>query len=412
MTITNESPEALIWQSITSLDDWLDDYGWAGFDPYDLKGAKVYVGLIQQGADASLPTRVVRKGLVEADKRYPLLTRRLLGIDKQINAKAMGLFARGYLDLFQATGDEKFRGKAVFCLNWLEENHAPGYAGFCWGYPFDWQSAEFIPEGTPSSVVSSVVGDAFWRAYEVLGDDEYLEICNGICQFFLQDLKVDEMEDGSACFSYTPIDDFHVHNANLFVAEFLTRVGSKLKNSEYLEWGQRAAGYALREQNPDGSLYYWGAVQNHHSPDHIDHYHSGFEIRSLYKLWKWSADTEYLQAVRKYYRFYRENLVINKNGFTVPKMTPDDLYPIDIHSCAEALLCSATLAEDFEEARILLPRLSAWVLNNMQSKGGWFIYRIKEGALGPRRVRIPYIRWGQAWMLNALSAYYLYLSGK
>jgi uncharacterized protein YyaL (SSP411 family) len=322
----------------------------------------------------------------------------------------MGLFARGYLDLYQATGKEEFKEKALYCLEWLVKNPSPGYAGACWGYPFNWQSQVFIPLGTPSAVVSSVVGDAFWRAYEVLGDEGYLEICDRICQFFLKDLHIDEIDQGCVCFSYTPGDDFHVHNANLFVAEFLTRVGLSLHQNDYVEWGRRAAEYALREQNPDGSLYYWGKVQNDHSPDHIDHYHSGFEIRSLYKIWKWTEDSRYLQAAEKYYRFYLENLISRQGGYTLPKMKPDALYPIDIHSCAESLLCNTTLADDFEKARLLLPELSDWIIPNMQTDAGWFIYRIEEGKNGERRVEIPYLRWGQAWSLHALTCYYLYVS--
>ena len=412
MKISERSPEDLLWSSIKSLDAWLETNGWRGYDPYDVKGTRIYLWLIQQGEDAPLPVRVLRKTLVFFENQYPVWTRRFLGVRKDINPKGMGLFARGYLDLYQATGEIKFKEKALYCLNWLEDNPSEGYSGYCWGYPFDWQSVEFIPKGTPSAVVSSVVGDAFWRAYQVLEDQRYLDVCEGICKFFLKDLNIDQMDDGVVCFSYTPVDDFHVHNANLFVAEFLTRVGMKLDKKEYLEWGKRAASYALKEQNPDGSLYYWGKVQRQHNPDHIDHYHSGFEIRSLFKVGKWTGDSRFYQAADKYYRFYLENLISRTDQHVRPKMTPDALYPIDIHSCAEALLCNAALGEEYEEARLLLPALSDWILNNLQTKAGWFIHRIQERKGRERRVEIPFIRWGQAWMLRALSSYFLFLSSK
>jgi len=412
MKISDRSTEDLLWDSITSLAAWLEENGWGGYDPYDVKGTKAYLWLIQQGEDAPLGVRAFRKALVMLENQYPLWTRRILGVSKRINPKGMGLFARGYLDLYQATGEDRFKEKALYCLNWLADHPSNGYSGYCWGYPFDWQSVVFIPKGTPSAVVSSVVGDAFWRAYEVLGDQHYLDVCDSICQFFLQDLNMDEIDDNCICFSYTPADDFHVHNANLFAAEFLTRVGLKLANDEYLEWGRRAAAYALREQNPDGSLYYWGKVQNQYSPDHIDHYHTGFEIRALYKIWKWTEDSRYLQAVQKYYRFYLENLIWKNGDSSIPKMKPDALYPIDVHSCAEALLCNAALADEFEEARVLLPELSAWILSSMQTEAGWFIYRIYSGKGRERRVEIPYIRWGQAWMWHALASSYLFLSSE
>lgn len=406
MTISPRPLEEQIWRSIISLDAWLDDHGWAGYDPYDLKGTKLYLGLMGQGADASLPARALWKGLVFLEDQAPGWTRKILGVKKQINPKAMGLFARGYLDLYQTTKKGVFKEKAHNCLDWLLENPSKGHSGFGWGYPFDWQSVIFIPRETPSAVVSSLVGDAFWRAFEVFGDQRYLDVCDGICQFFLDDLNKAEMEDGVVCFSYTPLDDFQVHNANLFVAEFLTRVGLKLDQKEYQEWGQRAANFALQEQNPDGSLFYWGKAQNHHSPDHIDHYHSGFEIRLLHKLWKWTGDPRYFQAAERYFNFYCQNLISWNGDLARPKMKPDALYPIDVHACAESLLLNATLAEDFGEARRLLPALTAWILANMQTDTGWFIYRIQEGRDKQRRVEIPFMRWGQAWMLRALASAY------
>jgi hypothetical protein len=118
-------------------------------------------------------------------------------------------------------------------------------------------------------------------------------------------------------------------------------------------------------------------------------------------MWKRTGDPRYHQAVERYYKFYLENL-INNDEHPIPKMTPDSLYPIDIHSCAEAILCNALLASDFEEARLLLPELYGWVASNMQVDAGWFIYRVKQVRSGERRLEVPYIRWGQAWMLLAL----------
>ncbi|MEM3658729.1 MAG: D-glucuronyl C5-epimerase family protein [Candidatus Hadarchaeum sp.] len=392
-----------VWDSISRLDRWLEQNGWAGYDPYDIKGTPLFLYMQRLSPQAPLFLRGIRGALFALEERYPLLMRKLFGVKKQINAKAMGLFAKAYLNLYEVTGEKRFKDKATKCLDWLVENPSAGYSGLCWEYPFHWQSKVFIPKGTPSAVVSCVVGDGFWKAYQVLGDKKYLDICESICRFLANDLNIDEIDGEYICFSYTPIDDFHVHNANLFAAEFLTRIGQELNQSHYVELGYRAARYALHEQNPDGSLYYWGGVQNHYSPNHIDHYHSGFEIRMLYGMWKLTGDSRYREATERYFRFYLDNLVIKTDGKIIPKMTPKSLYPIDIHSCAEAILCNATLADEFEEARLLLRGLCDWVVTNMQTEDGWFIYMIRKERNRERLVEIPYLRWGQAWMLLALS---------
>ena len=86
-------------------------------------------------------------------------------------------------------------------------------------------------------------------------------------------------------------------------------------------------------------------------------------------------------------------------------MGPSSIYPVNIHSCAEAILCNTTLAEEFEEGRALLPGLCDWIIANMQTPQGWFIYMIQQVDQKERHVAIPYIRWGQAWMLASLSEY-------
>ena len=86
------------------------------------------------------------------------------------------------------------------------------------------------------------------------------------------------------------------------------------------------------------------------------------------------------------------------------------IYPINIHSCAEAILCNSMLRDTFSETCEYLRNTLNWTLHNMQHKEGWFIYMIIKIKGIKRKVKIPYIRWGQAWMLNALSKVMLYLS--
>jgi hypothetical protein len=68
------------------------------------------------------------------------------------------------------------------------------------------------------------------------------------------------------------------------VAEFLIKVGKEISDEQFIELGSKAVNYALSEQNKDGSICYWGKDQDNQC--HIDHYHSGFEIRCLYSIWK------------------------------------------------------------------------------------------------------------------------------
>ncbi|MBN1956146.1 MAG: hypothetical protein JW900_14005 [Anaerolineae bacterium] len=386
---------AVVRQSIDRLDGWLVNNGWAGYDPYDLPGLPAFI------RPAGLPAQTLRRAALKAGYYFPRALRRLFGVPRMINAKGMGLFAEGYRLLYEVMNEERYLRRAQEALAWLEANAAVGYAGPCWGYPFDWQSRVLIPRGTPSSVVSATVGHAFWGFYQMTGEQHYLDVCRRICEFFLHDLRIDRFDDGHICFSYTPIDTFHVHNANLFVADFLVRVGLAAREDRYVDHGMQAVAYTLGQQNDDGSICYWGRDQE--SSCNIDHYHSGFEIRCLHGVWKGTADARVYRALQAYYAFYRERLFQGH----VPKMTPARLYPVDVHSCAEAILCHSTLAPDFPAAWDDLWSTVPWILREMQHREGWFIYRIARLPGGVRcSIRIPYIRWGQAWMLRSLATLY------
>ena len=388
--------KAQVEQSLMRLDRWITRNGWAGFDPYDLKQHPLLAPSQAWGR------KVLRQLILYVESFSPLLPRRLFRIPREINPKAMGLFASGYQILYEATQEERHLRKAEEALTWLEANSCPDYLGMCWGHPFSWQSRIFIPKDTPSSVITAIIGDAFWRFYQSTQDHRFLQHCQSICEFFLRNLNIDVLEEDSLCFSKTPLDHFHIHNGNLFVADFLIKVGKGSGRKDYLEMAEKALTYTLKQQNEDGSFCYWGKDQEKEFK--IDHYHAGFEIRSLYSIWKSTGEKGIYEALGKCYRFYCENLFTSEG---VPKMTPRSLYPINIHSCAEAILCHSTLAPDFPETLNYLRRCVPWILQTMQHPEGWFIYMVRKAKTGfDWKLNIPYIRWGQAWMLRALAECY------
>jgi len=398
----------VVFESIKRLDDWVESNGWAGYDPYDVKGHP-WVLKLSGNRNQNRTCRLIRGGLLLSIEILPQASRRLLRIEKKTNAKAMGLFSSAYLKLYEHLKKEAYLQKAYECLKWLEENKSQGYAGDCWGYPFDWQTFVLIPEGTPSAVVSSICGDAFWNFYEFSGDAKYLGTCETICNFLINSLNIDHVNADEICFSYTPIDRFHVHNANLFAAEFLIRVGKELNNEEFYQHGIKALNYSLGAQNEDGSFYYWALSEkdiyniSDNTLKDIDHYHTGFVLRSLYSIHKRTGDKRVLEALSKGYQFYRDRLFDDKS---VPKLRPDSTYPIDVHSCAEAVLCMSTLSDLFPDAFGYAKNAFLWTKEYMQTKQGWFIYMIMNIKGVRRKVRIPYIRWGQAWMMRAMSQCY------
>jgi len=370
------------------LDVWISKNGWEGYDPYDIKGEKLFLLLSKNkytGYEAELFLNL-----------FPLFSRQIFKIKKNINPKAMALFARGYLLAYKKLGNAGFLKKAKECLSWLECNPSIGYSRYCWGYPFDWQSRIFISKGTPSGVVTSIAAHAFMDAYELTKDEKYLSIVKSCCDFMVNDLNIDEVDQNKICFSYTPLDNFHVHNASLFSASVLARAYPFIRREKYRELATNAMNYTVSYQNKNGSWYYWAP------PDKVigkvDNYHTGFVLECLNICRRLlGQDFSYEKELEKGLSFYAKNLFL-KNG--MPKMAHDSIYPIDIHSCSQGIITFYELSDFNNEYLNLAKKIAVWTIRNMQDINGYFYYRLyKSGYIS----KIPFIRWGQAWMLRSLS---------
>jgi hypothetical protein len=389
------------------LEELMSNEKYAGFDPYDIKGSKIFMwafALPRKPFYRNIQRKLVLAPLIIGESYFPRFSRWLFGIKPTRNAKGIALIAKGYLNLYKLTEDEKWKTKAVDLLDWLLGNQSSGYPYPCWGYPFDWATSEvIIPAHTPASVVSAAVFDVFWEAWLITKDERYLNTCTGICHFFGNHLNITKVNGETICFSYTPLDNYQVHNTNLLVADCLLRAGFATNDLKFISQGKMAANFALVEQNSNGSIFYYGRAQDYINPKRVDHYHSGFEMRCLHSIWQTTGDELYQNALKKYFSFYKGNLVKSDADGTFPHMYPGVKYPINIHSCAEAILLNATLAQDYDCARDILDQIVMPILEQMVTRKGWFKYMIRK--VGPFEVHtsIPYMRWGQAWMFLALS---------
>jgi len=166
-----------------------------------------------------------------------------------------------------------------------------------------------------------------------------------------------------------------------------------------MDYGKKAANFSTSEQNEDGSIYYWSRVQNKYNPNHLDIYHSGFEIRSLHRIQRVLNESRYEKAFEQYKKFYLRNY-FEKGQI---KIRPDTIYPIDIHGCAEAINCISSIDEN-KEYKNYADMALEFTLKNL-FYNGQFIYKIIKKGKIKKKIKISYMRWGDAWMAKALSEY-------
>lgn len=383
--VSGHAPEVL--DALSALLAWLEGNGLAGYDPYDILGASSFRRLTSESSPA-----LVRRVLLSARHRYPRVTRRLFGVRPAVNAKGVGLLLASYVRL----ASEQTRGmrqRADECANWLAGNQSSGYPGACWGYPFDWYTRIYIPAFTPSAVVTATCGQALLDHAEEFASDPSYETARGAATFLAQGLNRSANAGGDICLSYTPLDDFQVHNASLMAAEYLLRASEAFSEPEWEDLALSCMRFTLADQLGDGSFEYWAPGQRQSSQ--IDNYHTGFVLRSLDAFARRGNDAakQGLEAAWHHYR----NTMLSPEGR--PRNEPGTDTSLDIHSCAESILCPAVLSSRFSEAFELSRNAALWTIRNMRNPDGTFIH----GIWGSHRRTMPYLRWSQAWMLRALA---------
>ena len=359
---------------------------YAGYDPYDAMNSPVIHW-------AGSHSRLAGLAATQFLRRCPVNLRPVLGVRKGHNPKGIGLFLWGYVKLHRIEGHGTHLERIQYLLDLLERLKSPGYSGNCWGYNFDWRSRAFyVPKFTPTIVNSAFIGHALLDAYEHAGLSRALDMAVSIKDFFLKDLN--RMADGSSfCFSYTPLDHYAVHNANLLGASLLVRLADLTGDTSLQDPALSALTYSMKYQRPDGSWPY----SERSGSGWVDSFHTGFNLQAIRYFLDTPLASEYEDAYRKGVEYYAANFFLSDG---TPKYYSGQTYPIDIHSPAQAICFFSSLQDEYSD---LVDRIARWMLRNMYDGRGHFYFR--KGRLFTNR--IGYMRWSQAWSFHALTEYML-----
>ena len=368
---------------------WCRSQGFAGYDPFDALNSRLFQ------ATPFKHSRAARLAWTQFHKRSAINLRSLVRIPRERNSKGIALFALAALAHYRRTKTKEAEIEARELLDDLMWMRLKGFSGAAWGYNFDWQSrAFFAPRGTPTVVPTAFAARALCEAAEVFGPDEYLPFARKICDFILNDLKrVDESSD-EVCFSYSPLDQTRVFNASLLAGEVLATIGKLIGEGSLCDWAMRAARYVVRRQRADGSWAY--GADDYQS--WADNFHTAFILTSLSRIIGACEDaTDELEpSLMRGYEFWRERFFLD-NGW--PKYYPDRLYPADAHSAASGVVALVELRGHIPSTMILADKIAQWAIENLRDRRGFFYYQRHRFF----KVRIPYMRWSEAWMAYALA---------
>lgn len=396
MQLANDPDLALAQEWIEEIETWIDAHGLKGYDPFDVKQHP----LIR----AAQPNWFTRKATTALCDLFPMLSRQLLKAAPTENPKAFALVALASLRMYQLTEKPAYLETACGHLDWLRTHAETGWSGLCWGYPFNLKAKGLeTGSGTPVLVIGAIAGEAFLRAYEITQDETHLQAAQSIGEFILNELPRMEQPDGTVCFAYTPGDRRRVHNANLLAVQHLIRLWGHTGDDALIVAAEPALQFTLRHQRDDGSWYYgeWDPSEPFERGilHLIDHHHTGFVLRSLHAIQQVRPQPEVQDALDRGFRFYKAHLF--QGAYNMPINTYGK-YPVDIHACAEGVLCTSVLVNDIPPARKMAALCMRWT--------HYFLRDYDTGAPLYRKypfytARIVFPRWGVAWMYWALTEY-------
>ena len=371
---------------IRQLLSYIESNDYAGYYPYDAMNSPFLRILSKKSKWARIIfTQVLR--------RFPINLRVILGVKKGHNPKGLGLFLSAYAKLYAVEKKPEYLEKIDYLLTLLGKCMSEGYSGNAWGYNFDWQSQlVYRPKFTPTVVNTSFIGHALLDTYEITGKEHALEMALKTEGFIVKDLNR-KKEGDVFCFSYTPIDHDYVHNANVLGASLLIRLYKFTGTEELRQTALESLGYCFKHQREDGA---WTYAQTK-VQQWIDSFHTGFILESIRHFLFLDEATEWKKQYNRGINYYRSNFFL-ENG--TPKYYQKKIYPIDIHSPAEAVYFFSGEGEEYNN---LTEKVMTWMITNMWDNSGYFYFRKTPHFTN----KISYIRWSQAWGLRAITEYYL-----
>jgi hypothetical protein len=308
-------------------------------------------------------------------------------------------YAMGYAYLHEATGEPKYLEKAIHFLDVLKASRSPGFAEFCWGYPFDWVTRNGVLKAhTPFITTTPYVFEALLQVKKLRPRADWREMMASSVRYATTLIKDQPFPGGGNTCSYMPDGEFNVVNASAYRATMLFSAATFLGNDEWLKIAAGNVDFVLAAQNADGSWpYAKDGVR-----DFVDHFHTCFVMKALAKIYRLNGDPRIHAALAKGVDYYLKNL-FSEDGMPRPfsKAPRLTVYKCELYDCAECINLCLLLRRYFPALEKTLETVVAGVLKNWVKRDGSF--RSRKLILGWDNV--PMHRWAQSQMFRALAFY-------
>jgi hypothetical protein len=373
----------VIEQSIHKVENWVEKHDYKAYEPFD--------GLSSFLRPLTFGNLFLDRLLLQLIRQSPINLRPLLGVRPLESTKGRGYMAWGYLSMYKLTSDDRYKEKAVACLEWLMKNKSHLFEDYTWANHFDFASRSGkYSKHEPIIVWTCLIGQAFLDAHEILESERYLDVAKSICNWVTK-LPREETDSG-ACISYQADRQSSIHNSNMLGASMLARTAKLTGDSKYLKIAAEAMLYSCSRQLPDGAWYY-GEQDNNHW---IDNFHTGYNLDSLKCYIDNTGDKSFDDNLRRGFKYFTSTF-FEASGR--PKYYHNRVYPVDSQCASQAIETLANFAEYDETSLPLGIKVAKWTIENMQDRDGHFYYR----QYPLMKAKAPMLHWAQATTYKGLT---------
>lgn len=389
----------VIAESLNSLSQWVNQEGTYGWDPYDA---------LYSPWGRNLKNPYLRVLLIQLNNYSPFNLRPLLKVKKGLDLKGTAVFAPAYAKMYRLTQDEFHLEKLREGLEFIESSSLRGNYGYdCWAshyYPFVTVDNNRLEVGSPDIIGTSRSIIALLEGYKILQDPKLLDMTISASHFLVDMLF---QEDALfPHFKYTISETIRiVPNASAHALEALTAVLQIRNDSTLKDICEKMAQALIEIQREDGSWMYSMFPDGRTKRVQLD-FHQGYMIDGLLSFLPFSEEKDNLIACIESGAYFYKNALFRRNGSSYYRHPIP--YPIDIHNQAQGIISFAKMSKLNEEYLEFAKLISIWTITNMQDESGYF-YHQKWPLITNKT---PHMRWGQAWMMLALTTILENLDGE
>jgi hypothetical protein len=369
---------------------WLESHGLESYDYADILQSPMIRAL-------TLQNQLAERVAIQFGKRFPFNVRPLLRIAPHLSSQTLALLCSARAWQYAAGWTGASESTVRTAAEQLIQDRLPDLRNALWGMKLHFRARFFrATPATPNLFQTSNAVHALLDAYQVTEESAFADVADDAIAGCVQEMGFVRLEEGCYC-RYYPGAEAATYNVNALLAAACWRLsGLGIGNAElHASRARNLLTFVLDGQRPDGAWPYAA----HPAAQWVDGYHSGYVLEALGYFLSSSLEETVRRPLEAGLAYFIRTL-IDPDG--CPRALDTSRYPIDVQNCAQAIQTLARLIPEAGTSQRFERTLECVIRQlflPIEGGCGYFVARRNRFFVN----KTPYVRWGQAPMVLALT---------